>query len=129
MFIEKYNDFVLIDRIHKTNIYDLSLVITTVVDSLGILVPLGFMVTFSENSSLIDSHLDHLKIDSNPSHDFYGSTYYAIMTDEGSTLVKLASSIIGYNYCICSFHVNQLALRVRIIFMCVHFIMCVHYIL
>ena len=36
LFIEKYSDFVLIDGTHKTDIYDLSLVVTTVVDSLGV---------------------------------------------------------------------------------------------
>jgi len=64
-----------------------------VVDSLGISVPTGFMVAPSENSSSIESHLDHLKIGSNPSHDLYGSTSCAIMTDERSTLVKVVSSI------------------------------------
>ena len=42
MFVDKYNDFILIDGTHKTNIYDLSLIITTTVDSLGISVPVGF---------------------------------------------------------------------------------------
>ena len=32
--IEKYSDFILIDGTYQTNIYDLSLVVTTVVDSL-----------------------------------------------------------------------------------------------
>ena len=44
LFVEKYNNLILIDGIHKTNIYDLSLIVTTVVDSLGILLPVGFMV-------------------------------------------------------------------------------------
>ena len=111
LFVENHNDFILIDGTHKTNIYNLSLVVTTVVDSLGIPVPVGFMVAPSENSSSIESHLDHLKIGSNPSHDLYGSTSCAIMTDKRS-LVKVVSSILGYNYCLCSFHVNQLAFRV-----------------
>ena len=58
------------------------------VDSLGISVPVGILVAPSENSSSIQSHLDHLKIDNNPSHDLYGSTYCVIMTDEGSELLK-----------------------------------------
>ena len=42
MFVDKYNDFILIDSVHKTNICDLSLIVTTMVDSLGISVPVGF---------------------------------------------------------------------------------------
>ena len=123
LFVEKYNNFIFIDGTHKTNIYDLSLLVTTVVDSLGISVPVGFIVAPSENASSIESHLDHLKIDSNISHDLYGSICCAIVTDEGYTLVKVASSISGYNYCLCSYHVNQLAVRVSayIYVMCVHF--------
>ena len=34
-FVPVFSDFVLIDGTHKTNIYDLSLVVTTVVDLLG----------------------------------------------------------------------------------------------
>ena len=73
------------------------------VDSLGISVPVGFMVAPSENSSSIDSHLDYLEIGSNPSYDLYGSISCAIMIDEGFTLVKVASSISDYNYYLCSF--------------------------
>ena len=114
-FVEKYNDFVLIDGTRKTNVYDRSLVVTTVVDSLVVSVTVVFFVAPSENSSSIKSHLNHLKIGSNPSHDLYGSTSCAIMTDEGSTLVKVLSSISGYNHCMCLFHVNQLALRVSLL--------------
>ena len=71
LFVVKYNDSILIDGIHKTNIYDLSLLFITVVDFLDISVPVGFMVAPSENSSSITSHHDHLKIGSNMSHDFY----------------------------------------------------------
>ena len=41
-FIDIYSDFVLIDGTHKTDIYDLSLVVITVVDSLGVSIPTGF---------------------------------------------------------------------------------------
>ena len=70
------------------------------------------MVAPSENSSSIESHLDHLKIVSNISHYLYGSTTCAVMIDEGSTLVKVVSSISGYNHYLCSFYVNLLAIRV-----------------
>ena len=46
--LEKYNDFVLIDGTYKTNIYDLSLLVTTVVDSLSVSVPIALMVAPSE---------------------------------------------------------------------------------
>ena len=42
MFVDKFNEFILIDGTHKTNIYDLSLIVTTAVDSLGIFVPVDF---------------------------------------------------------------------------------------
>ena len=70
------------------------------------------MVAPSENSSSIESYLDHLKIDSNPSYDLYESTSCVIMTNEGYTLVKVASLILDYNHSLCSFHMNQLAVRV-----------------
>ena len=112
LFVKKYNDFILIDGTHKPNIYYLSLLVTAVVESLGISVRLGFMVAPSENSSSIESYLDHLKIGSNPSLDLYGSISCAIMTDEGSALIKVVSLISGYNHYMCSFHVNPLAVRV-----------------
>ena len=49
-FVSGLSDFVLIDGTHKTNIYDLSLIVTTVVDSLGKSVPLGFLLAPSEHS-------------------------------------------------------------------------------
>ena len=91
---------------HKTSIYDLSLVVTTVVDSLGISVPVDLLVAPSENLSSIESHLDQLKIGSYPSHDLYKSVSCATITDEGSTLGKVVSSISVYNHCLCSFHIN-----------------------
>ena len=82
LFIEKYSEFILIDGTHKTNIYDLTLVVTTVVDSLGISNSARFLVTPSEISSSIETHLDLLRICSNPSHDLSGSIFSSIMTDE-----------------------------------------------
>ena len=131
LFVEHYNDFLFIDGTHKTNINDLSLLITTMVGSLGILVSVGFMVAPSKNSSSIEIHLDHLKIGSNIYHDLIGSIFCVIMTDEGSTLVKVASSISGYNHYLCSFHVNQLAVGISsfIFFMLVHLLIWVHFML
>ena len=42
LFIENYIDFVLIDGTRKTNIYDLSLVLITIIDSLGVSIPVLF---------------------------------------------------------------------------------------
>ena len=49
MCVNKFNDFILIDGTHKTNIYDLSLIVTTMVYSLGLSVPVGFLLAPSEN--------------------------------------------------------------------------------
>ena len=48
-----YIDFLLIDSTRKINIYDLSLIITTVVDSLEKSVSIGFLMTSSEYSDSI----------------------------------------------------------------------------
>ena len=48
-FVPVLSDFVLIDETHKTNIYDLTLIDTTMVDSLGKSVSLGFLLTSSEH--------------------------------------------------------------------------------
>ena len=116
MFVDKFNDFILIDGTHKTNIYDLSLIVTTTVDSLGISVPVGFLLAPSENSASIEDHLVNLRIGSDDSQQFSSRS---IMTDEGSALVKVASLVSGYNHCLCSFHVHQLAVRVSLyLFLC-----------
>ena len=112
LFVDKYNDFVLIDGPHKTNIYDLSLIVTTTVDSLGISVPVGFLLAPSENSASTENHLDHLKIGGIHSHGLHGVSSCSIMTDEGYALVKVAPLISGYNHCLCSLHVHQSPVRV-----------------
>ena len=50
------------DGIHQSKIYDLGLVVTTVVLSLGISIPADFFVTPSENSSSLESHICIFKI-------------------------------------------------------------------
>ena len=40
----------------------------------------------------------------------------SIMTNEGSTLVKVTSDMGGYHHCVCAFHINQLAVRVSSFF-------------
>ena len=111
-FVTGLNDFVLVDGTHKTNIYDLSLIVTTVVDSLGKSVPLGFLLAPYEHSESITTNINLLKLIGNncidPSYEYARS----VMTDEGSSLVKVASDMAGYNHCLCSFHINQLDVRV-----------------
>ena len=46
MFDDKYNDIILIDGTYKTNIYDLSMIVTIMVDSLGISVSRFFASSF-----------------------------------------------------------------------------------
>ena len=67
LFIKKYSDFILIDGTRKTNIYDLSLVVTTIIDSSEVSIPTIFLVSPSENSLSIESHLRLLRIVSNSS--------------------------------------------------------------
>ena len=106
------SDFVLIDGTYKTNIYDLSLIVTTVVDSLGKYVPLGFLLAPSEHSGSITRHMNILKLTGNNCINPSYINTRSIMTDESSALVKVASGMASYHYCICAFHINQLVLRV-----------------
>ena len=111
-FVPVLSDFVLIDSTHKTNMYDLSLIVTTVVDSLGKYVPLGFLPAPSQHSESITRHMNLLKLTDNnyiaPSYENLRS----IMADEGSALVKVASDMAGYHHCLYAFHINQFAVRV-----------------
>ena len=70
-FVPVLSDFVLIDGTHKINIYDLSLVVTTVVDSLGKSIPLGFLLAPSEHSESITRHMNILKLTDNNCIDKY----------------------------------------------------------
>ena len=47
-FVPTCSDFVLIDGTNKTNIYNLSLVVTTVIDALEKSVPLGFLLAVDD---------------------------------------------------------------------------------
>ena len=64
-FVPGLSDFVLIDGTHKINIYDLSLIVTTVVDSLGKSVPLGFLLAPIEHSESRTRHMNLLKLTGN----------------------------------------------------------------
>ena len=113
-FVTGSSDFVLIDGTHKTNIYDLSLIVTTVIDSLGKSVPFRFLLAPSEHSESITRHMNLLKLTGNNCIDPSYVNSRSIMTDEGSTLVKVASDTAGYYHCLCSVHKNQLDVRMRI---------------
>ena len=106
--VSNCSDFVLIDGIHKTNIYGLSLVVTTVVDSLGNSVLFGFLLDSSEHSDSITRYMNLLKLTRtnciNPS--FINTR--SIMTDEGSALVKVAPDMAGYHHCLCAFHIKSI---------------------
>ena len=105
-------DFLLIDGTHKTNIYDLSLILSTVVDSLGKSVPIGFLVAPSEHSDSITRQINLLKLTCTRCCDPSSIQSRSILTVEGSALIKVASNMDGYYHCICSFHINQLDIRV-----------------
>ena len=60
--VPKYSDFVLIDGTHKTNIYDLSLAVTTMIDSLVKYVPIRFLLAPSEHPHSITKHMNLLKL-------------------------------------------------------------------
>ena len=112
LFVDKYNDLILIDGTHKSNIYDLSLIIATMVDSLGISVPVLFLLATSENSASIGDHLDHLRIGGIHSNGLHGVSSRSIITDKGYVFLKVASLISGYNHYLCSFNIHQVAVRV-----------------
>ena len=111
-----FSDFVLIDGAHKTNIYDLLLVVTTVVDSLGKSVPLGFLLAPSEHSDSITRHMDLLKLTGTHCIDPSFINTHSVMTDEDSTLVKVAYNRAGYHHYLYVLRINQLAVRVSIFF-------------
>ena len=89
LFVDKYNDFVLIDGTHKTNIYDLSMIVTTTVGSLGISVPVGFLLAPSENSASTEDHLDHFRIGGIHSNGLYVVSSCSIILMKGLLWLKL----------------------------------------
>ena len=112
-FMPGLSDFVLNNGNHKTNIYYLSLIVTTVIDSLGKSVPLGFLLAPFEHSESITRHMNLLKLTGNNCIDPSYVNSRSIMTDKGSTLVKVASDMAGSHHCLCAFHINQLDVRIN----------------
>ena len=72
-----------------------------------------FFVTPSQNASLIERHIHILVICNRAMSDLSLNDSYSMMTDEGSALVKVSSSVIEFNHLLWSFHVNQLDVRVN----------------
>ena len=99
--VRSCSDFLLIDDTGKTNIYDLSLIITTVVDSLGNSVPIGFLVVLFEYSDFITRQMNLLKLTRTGCCNPSSIQSWSIMTDEGSALVKVASNMDRYHHCLC----------------------------
>jgi len=98
LFVPNCSDFLLINDTHKTNIYDISLIVTTVDDSLGKSVPIGFLVTPSENSDSITRQMNLLKLTRTGCCNNSSIQSRSIMTDEGSALVKVTSNMDGYHH-------------------------------
>ena len=88
------------------------MIVTTVVDSLGKYVPLGFLLAPSGHSKSITTQMNLLKLTGNNCIDPSYENSRSVMTDECSALVKVASDMAGYYHCLCAFHLNQLAVRV-----------------
>ena len=92
---------------------------------LGISFPVVILLAPSKKFASIEDHLDHLRIGGIHSNGLHGFSCRSIVTDEGSTLVKVASLISGYNHCLCSFNVHQLAVRVSsCLFLCGYTLYC-----
>ena len=124
LFVPYCSDFLLINGTHKTNIYDLSLSVMTVVDSLGKYVPIGFLAAPFEHSDSINRQKNLLKLIRIGCCDPSSIQSRSIMTDEGSPFVDVASNMDGNHHCLCSFHINQL--NVRMSCQIIHIIMTQH---
>ena len=81
----------------------MSLIVATVVDSLGKSVPHGFLLVPSEHSDEMTSHMNILKLTDNNCIDPLFINTRSITTDEGSVLVKVASDMASYHHCYVPF--------------------------
>ena len=106
--MSSYSDFLLINDTHQTNFYDLSFIVTTVVDSWGKSAPIDFLVAPSEHSDSITRYMKFLKLARTDCCDHSSIQSRSIMTDEGSDLVKVDSNMDMYHHCLSAFHINQL---------------------
>ena len=112
LFVPNCSDFLLIDSPHKTNIYELLLIVTTVADSLGKCVPIGFLVVPSEYLDSITIQMNLIKLTRTGCCNPSSIQSRSIMTDESPVLVKVASNMDWYHHYLCSFYINVLDVRV-----------------
>ena len=96
----------------------------TVVGSLGKSVPIGFLVAPFEHSDSITRQMNLLKLTRTSCCNPSSIQIRSIMTDESSALVKVTSNMDGYCHYLCSFYINQLAVRVS--FQIIYIIMTQH---
>ena len=101
-FVSDFNNFVIIDSIHKTNIYYMSLVVTNIVDSLGKSVPFVFLLAPSEHSDSITRHMNILKLIRSNFIDLSLFNTRSIINYEGSVSVEVAPDMTGYHHCFFS---------------------------
>ena len=92
--------------------YDISLIVTIVFDSLGKSVSIRFLVAPSDHSNSTSRQMNLLKLSRTGCCNPSSIQLWSVMTNESSTLVKVASNMNGDHHCVCSFHINQLAVRV-----------------
>ena len=83
LFVPNCSTFLLNNDTHKTLIYDLSLIVMTVVDSLGKSVPIGFLVAPSEHSDSITRQMHLLNVTCTSYCDLSPIQSRSIMTNEG----------------------------------------------
>ena len=62
-FYDQYSDFIICDGTHKTNKYNMTLVVLTLVDALGKSVLAGLMIVPSEKQEYIEKGLKKLQLD------------------------------------------------------------------
>ena len=83
LFVPNCSECLLIDGTQKTNIYNMSLIVTTVVDSLENSVPIGFLVAPSGHSDSITRQMHLLKVTCTDYCDLSPIQSRSIMTNEG----------------------------------------------
>ena len=73
----------------------------------GILIPDGFLVNPSEQFIFDWKPIEILRLLDNTDSNLIFPTSRSIMTDEGSVLAKVVSSMTSYHHCLWTFNINQ----------------------
>ena len=102
-FIRLYQDFLLLDGTHKTNVYDLRLMPLAVVDCLGYTMPVGVLLAPSESTDAVQLLFETLGIEDNPE--------YCVMTEEGAAFVSYCSGL-QRSHLLCTHHFRMKAMEV-----------------